>query len=156
MNGETKKSFRLQMLRPDKQFYEGDVVSLTVSEPDGKITLLPGHMPMFINITTSMAALTEAEGETKTSRRAKECWPSIRTESFYRATSSHGKKNWMKRSNAVKRRWHRKRNAAVKVSSNIGSTKSKWQKRLSTSKNIPIKFACEQKDFDYSKSFLLL
>ena len=30
MNGETKKSFRLQMLRPDKQFYEGDVVSLTV------------------------------------------------------------------------------------------------------------------------------
>ena len=66
MNGETKQSFRLQMLRPDKQFYEGDVVSLTVSEPDGKIMLLPGHMPMFINITTSMATLTEAEGETKT------------------------------------------------------------------------------------------
>ena len=66
MNGETKKSFRLQMLRPDKQFYEGDVVSLTVSEPDGKIMLLPGHMPMFINITTGMASLTEADGTKRT------------------------------------------------------------------------------------------
>ena len=59
-------TFRLQMLRPDKQFYEGEVSALSVSEPTGKISVLPGHMPMFINITTDMASLTEADGTVKT------------------------------------------------------------------------------------------
>ena len=61
MNAAEKKTFSLLMLRPDKQFYEGEVRSLTAAEPDGQISLLPGHMPMFINITTGMASLTEAE-----------------------------------------------------------------------------------------------
>lgn len=59
-------TFRLQMLRPDKQFYEGEVSALSVSEPTGKISVLPGHMPLFINITTDMASLTEADGTVKT------------------------------------------------------------------------------------------
>ena len=50
------------MLRPDKQFYEGEVSELSVVEPCGRISILPGHMPMFINITTDMAKLTEADG----------------------------------------------------------------------------------------------
>lgn len=53
MNAAEKKTFSLLMLRPDKQFYEGEVRSLTAAEPDGQISLLPGHMPMFINITTA-------------------------------------------------------------------------------------------------------
>ncbi|MBS1399533.1 MAG: F0F1 ATP synthase subunit epsilon [Firmicutes bacterium] len=57
-----KKTFSLLMLRPDKQFYEGEVSELSVVEPCGRISILPGHMPMFINITTDMAKLTEADG----------------------------------------------------------------------------------------------
>ena len=66
MNAAEKKTFSLLMLRPDKQFYEGEVRSLTAAEPDGQISLLPGHMPMFINITTGMASLTEADGTKRT------------------------------------------------------------------------------------------
>ena len=66
MNAAEKKTFSLLMLRPDKQFYEGEVRSLTAAEPDGQISLLPGHMPMIINITTGMASLTEADGTKRT------------------------------------------------------------------------------------------
>ena len=57
-----KKTFSLLMLRPDKQFYEGEVSELSVVEPSGRISNLPGHMPMFINITTDRAKRTVADG----------------------------------------------------------------------------------------------
>ncbi len=58
-------TFRLIMLRPDKQFYEGEVSELCVSEPDGHVTVLAGHAPMFANVTTGMAKLVEADGSVK-------------------------------------------------------------------------------------------
>ena len=39
MNAAEKKTFSLLMLRPDKQFYEGEERSLTAAEPDGQIPL---------------------------------------------------------------------------------------------------------------------
>ena len=58
-------TFHLVMLRPDKCFYEGEVSSLSVSETTGGISVLPGHMPMFLNITTDLAKLKEADGTEK-------------------------------------------------------------------------------------------
>ena len=66
MNAAEKKTFSLLMLRPDKQCYEGEARSLTAAEPDAQISRLPGHMPMFIKITTGMASLTEADGTKRT------------------------------------------------------------------------------------------
>ncbi len=59
-------TFHLIMLRPDKQFYEGEATALSVAEPTGRISVLPGHVPMFFNITTDMARLREADGTEKT------------------------------------------------------------------------------------------
>ncbi|MFQ9738590.1 MAG: hypothetical protein ACLR06_13315 [Christensenellaceae bacterium] len=107
------------MLRPDKQFYEGEVRSLTAAEPDGQISLLPGHMPMFINITTGMASLTEADGTKGLSPQARACWRYIGTKSFCRAIFSPGKK---KLEEAIRRRetaMAQERNGGSKASANI-------------------------------------
>ncbi len=50
-------TFHLIMLRPDKTFFDGEVVSVDVGLPDGRETLLRGHMPMLFNLTTAMAKL---------------------------------------------------------------------------------------------------
>lgn len=40
------KLFKLQIMTPEKEFYSGEVEALTVSLPDGQLTVLAGHAPM--------------------------------------------------------------------------------------------------------------
>ncbi len=40
------KLFELQIMTPEKEFYSGKVEALTVSLPDGQLTVLAGHTPM--------------------------------------------------------------------------------------------------------------
>lgn len=40
------KTFKLQIMTPEKEFYSGEVEALTVTLPDGQLTVLAGHAPM--------------------------------------------------------------------------------------------------------------
>ena len=59
-------NFHLTMLRPDKHFFEGEVVSLTVSKPDGRETVLARHLPLFMNLTTDICHFILPDGTKKT------------------------------------------------------------------------------------------
>ena len=59
-------TFRLRMMRPDKEFFSGEVESLEISVPEGRETILAGHMPMFLNLTTDLCSFRLADGTVKT------------------------------------------------------------------------------------------
>ncbi len=40
------KLFELQIMTPEKEFYSGEAETLTVTLPDGQLTVLAGHAPM--------------------------------------------------------------------------------------------------------------
>ncbi|MBO4988771.1 MAG: F0F1 ATP synthase subunit epsilon [Clostridia bacterium] len=58
-------TFHLIMLRPDKEFFSGEVESLMISKPDGRETILARHMPVFMNLTTDICSFTLADGTKK-------------------------------------------------------------------------------------------
>lgn len=59
-------TFHLTMLRPDKEFYEGEVECLSIVAIDGKKQVLANHLPMFMNLTSGLCSFTLADGTKKT------------------------------------------------------------------------------------------
>lgn len=59
-------TFHLRMLRPDTEFFSGEVEMLDVLTPRGRETVLAGHMPMFINLDLGMCKFRLADGSEKT------------------------------------------------------------------------------------------
>lgn len=57
------KKFKLEIITPEKSFYEGEINSLTVSTPDGSIGILANHRPVAIGLIPSIIKFKNDEGE---------------------------------------------------------------------------------------------
>jgi len=44
------KLFNLQILTPERGFFDGDVEAVTLSAPDGKVTILADHIPFIMPV----------------------------------------------------------------------------------------------------------
>lgn len=55
------KKFRLEMLTPEKNFFSGDVVGLTVLSTDGEREILASYMPIVIALRPSMIKINNGE-----------------------------------------------------------------------------------------------
>ena len=58
------KLFRVQVVSPDRVFYENDIEMLEVKTTEGEIGILAGHIPMTSIIAPGVVRFME-EGETK-------------------------------------------------------------------------------------------
>lgn len=58
------KKFALEMLTPERSFYEGEAESITVRALDGETELLAGHMPVVIGLKPAMIKINTGD-ETK-------------------------------------------------------------------------------------------
>lgn len=47
------KKFKLEMLTPEREFYNGEAESLIVTSPDGDIGILASHTPIVIGLNPS-------------------------------------------------------------------------------------------------------
>lgn len=56
--------FHLEILTPERQFYDGGVEELIVETPDGQRGILRGHTPMVFSVTVGEAKL-KIDGEFK-------------------------------------------------------------------------------------------
>lgn len=54
------------MLRPDREFFDGEVESLSIETPRGKEQILAHHLPMILNLTASLCHFCLADGTKKT------------------------------------------------------------------------------------------
>lgn len=52
------KTFRVEMITPDKVFFEGDIIRLTAALNDGSIEILANHMPAICEIITGKCIMT--------------------------------------------------------------------------------------------------
>lgn len=59
------KDFHLEILTPERQFYDGGVEELIVDTPDGQRGILPGHTPMVFSLAVGEVKL-KIGGEFKT------------------------------------------------------------------------------------------
>jgi F-type H+-transporting ATPase subunit epsilon len=50
------KLFNLKILTPERQFFDGDVETLTVTTVDGRFTFLAGHIPVVMPLTVGTLA----------------------------------------------------------------------------------------------------
>ena len=57
------KTFHVQMITPDKIFYEGDVVSLVAPGEEGYLGVLADHAPLISNLRSGKIALTVRPGD---------------------------------------------------------------------------------------------
>jgi len=44
------KLFNLKILTPEREFFDGNVEALTLSAPDGKVTILADHIPFIMPV----------------------------------------------------------------------------------------------------------
>lgn len=57
------KSYRLQIVTPERTVYEGDVVSLTLPALDGEMGVLANHAPMVTAVDMGPVKVVEADGD---------------------------------------------------------------------------------------------
>ncbi len=57
------RTMHLVMRRPDKLFFEGDVLRLYITQNDSTaVEILPGHIPMVMRLKTDMARFVLTDG----------------------------------------------------------------------------------------------
>lgn len=56
------KLFRLQIVSPERIFYEGDVSMLELTTSEGDIGIYAGHIPMTMVLAPGVATITEETG----------------------------------------------------------------------------------------------
>lgn len=56
------KLFHLKVLTPERQFFEGDVESLTVTTTDGKYSFLAGHAPIVMPVCVGSLVIKSPDG----------------------------------------------------------------------------------------------
>ena len=57
-------AFRLEIITPDRKFFEGDVDMVEMNTTEGEIGILPGHIPLTVIIKPGILRIHESE-ETK-------------------------------------------------------------------------------------------
>ena len=57
------KAFRLSVLTPERDFYTGDCVSLTVPLADGSYGIMASHSPLIAAIVPGQISFTKPDGE---------------------------------------------------------------------------------------------
>ncbi|MCH5275740.1 MAG: ATP synthase F1 subunit epsilon [Lachnospiraceae bacterium] len=55
------EQFKLQIITPERVFYEGDVEMVEFNTTEGEIGVLPGHIPMTVIIKPGILTITEGE-----------------------------------------------------------------------------------------------
>lgn len=50
-------AFNLEILAPDKIFFDGQAEALTLTAPDGALTVLTGHAPMVSAVSSGVASI---------------------------------------------------------------------------------------------------
>lgn len=60
-----ESSFKLNIIRPEGVFYEGEADMLEMNTTEGEIGILPGHIPMTVIIKPGIVTIYEADGEEK-------------------------------------------------------------------------------------------
>lgn len=57
------KTFRLSVLSPEREFYTGECVSLTVPLSDGSYGIMASHLPLIAVVVPGEATITKPDGE---------------------------------------------------------------------------------------------
>lgn len=57
------RSFQLRIITPDRVFYEGEVDMVEFNTTEGRIGILPGHIPLTVIVKSGILNISEAEGE---------------------------------------------------------------------------------------------
>lgn len=55
------EQFKLQIITPDRVFYEGNAKMVEFNTTEGEIGVLPGHIPMTVILKPGILTITEAE-----------------------------------------------------------------------------------------------
>lgn len=55
------EQFKLQIITPDRVFYEGSAKMVEFNTTEGEIGVLPGHIPMTVILKPGILTITEAE-----------------------------------------------------------------------------------------------
>lgn len=59
------KFINLKILTPDKEFYNEQIVQLNTESIEGKIGILPQHIPLIAVLKPNISKITTAKGEKK-------------------------------------------------------------------------------------------
>jgi len=51
------KLFNLKILTPERQFFDSDIEAVTVSAPDGKVTILADHAPFVMPVAVGIVSV---------------------------------------------------------------------------------------------------
>ena len=57
------RSFQLRIITPDRVFYEGEVDMVEFNTTEGRIGILPGHIPLTVIVKSGILNISDAEGE---------------------------------------------------------------------------------------------
>lgn len=57
------KTFFAELYTPDKKFFSGEIVSLSVTLPDGTIEVLGGHMPAICELAPGKCSMKFEDGK---------------------------------------------------------------------------------------------
>ena len=57
-------SFQLSVITPEREFFKGEVESLTVETVDGQLCVLASHVPMATALSVGIMKIKKSDGET--------------------------------------------------------------------------------------------
>ena len=57
------RSFQLRIITPDRVFYEGEVDMVEFNTTEGRIGILPGHIPLTVIVKSGILNISDAEVE---------------------------------------------------------------------------------------------
>lgn len=56
-------SFQLRIITPDRVFYEGEVDMVEFNTTEGRVGILPGHIPLTVIVKPGILTISEPEGD---------------------------------------------------------------------------------------------
>lgn len=65
-----EKSFTLNIITPDRVFYQGSVSMVEMNTSEGEIGILPGHIPMTVIVKPGILKIYEEGGEKRAALHA--------------------------------------------------------------------------------------
>lgn len=60
-----EKTFRLEIVAPERTFYQGDVQMVELNTTEGEVGIYAGHIPMTMIVAPGVLTVTEAAGKKK-------------------------------------------------------------------------------------------
>ena len=62
-----EKTFKLEIVAPDRRFYEGEAQMVELNTTEGEVGIYAGHIPMTMIIAPGVLTITEPQGVKKAS-----------------------------------------------------------------------------------------